>query len=260
MMAVAMEEGFACVNLMLGRAGRQLGDRSLFPQNAEGRDAREVLAAFIEQHYLERPIPAALVVGEDLDVEELESTLTEHAKHGVRVHTRPTAERRAWLEMARQNALQALKSKLTEHSTQETRLAALREALGAPDTVQRIECFDVSHTMGEATVAACVVYDRMDMSRGEHRRYNIEGLAPGDDYRALAQALSRRYARIAGGGGVAADMSFIHRGKGQGSAAGGALAEVGRPHIALVAIPNRPERKPGLEELWVGEHAVALPP
>ena len=154
-----------------------LGDRSLFPQNAEERDPREVLAAFIAQHYLERPIPGALVVGEELDVEELEATLTEHAKRSVRIHTRPTAERRAWLEMAGQNALQALKSKLIEQSTQGTRLAALREALGAPDTAQRIECYDVSHTMDEATVAACVVYDRMDMRRGEYRRYNIEGLA-----------------------------------------------------------------------------------
>src|SRR6266571_2922921 len=118
--AVVMEQGLTCVNLMMVRGGRQLGDRSLFPQNAEERDAKEVLAAFIAQHYLERPIPAALVVGEELEVEELEATLTEHAKRSVRIHTRPTAERRAWLEMARQNALQALKSKLTEHSTQGT--------------------------------------------------------------------------------------------------------------------------------------------
>src|SRR6266478_1523461 len=99
--AVAMEHGIACVNLVMVRGGRQLGDRSLFPQNAEERDAKEVLAAFIAQHYLERPIPAALVVGEELDVEELEATLTEHAKRSVRIHARPTAERRAWLEMAR---------------------------------------------------------------------------------------------------------------------------------------------------------------
>ncbi len=258
--AVALEHGFACVNLMMVRGGRQLGDRSLFPQNAEERDAREVLAAFIAQHYLERPIPAALVVGEELDVQELEATLTEHAKRSVRIYTRPTAERRAWLEMARQNALQALKSKLTEHSTQETRLAALREALGLPDTVQRIECFDVSHTMGEATVAACVVYDRMDMCRGEYRRYNIEGVQPGDDYGALAQALSRRYGRIAGGEGVAPDLIFIDGGKGQVSAAREALADAGLSDIALVGIAKGPERKPGLEELWVGERAVTLAP
>jgi excinuclease ABC subunit C len=258
--AVALEHGFACVNLMMVRGGRQLGDRSLFPQNAEGRDAKEVLAAFIAQHYLERPVPEALVVGEELDIEELEATLTQHAKRSVRIHTRPTAERRAWLEMAGQNALQALKSKLTEHDTQGTRLAAMREALGLPDTAQRIECFDVSHTMGEATVAACVVYDRMDMCRGEYRRYNIEGVAPGDDYGALAQALSRRYGKIAGGEGVAPDLIFIDGGKGQVSAARQALAEVGLSDIALVGIAKGPQRKPGLEELWVGEHGVRLPP
>ena len=256
--AVVLEQGLTCVNLMMVRGGRQLGDRSFFPQNAEERDPKDVLAAFIAQHYLDRPVPATLVVGEELDVGELEATLTEHAKRSVRIVTRSTAERRAWLEMALQNALQALKTKLTEQSTQEARLAALREGLGLPDTVQRIECFDVSHTMGEAMVAACVVYDRMDMRPGEYRRYNIEGVTPGDDYAALAQALARRYARIAGGEGVAPDLIFIDGGKGQVGAAKEALAEVGLSDIALVGIAKGPERKPGLEELWVGARRVTL--
>ena len=256
--AVALEHGLTCVNLMMVRGGRQLGDRSFFPQNAEERDPKEVLGAFIAQHYLERPVPAALVVGEELDAAELEATLTEHAKRSVRIVTRPTAERRAWLEMALQNARQALKAKLTEQSTQEARLAALREGLGLPDTAQRIECFDVSHTMGEAAVAACVVYDRMDMRPGEYRRYNIEGVTPGDDYAALAQALARRYAKIAGGEGVAPDLIFIDGGKGQVGAAKEALVEVGLSDIALVGIAKGPERKPGLEELWVGARRVTL--
>ena len=256
--AVTADQGLTCVNLMMVRGGRQLGDRSFFPHNAEERDPKDVLAAFIAQHYLERPVPAALVVGEELDAGELEATLTEHAKRSVHIVTRPTAERRAWLEMALQNARQALKAKLTEQSTQETRLAALREGLGLPDTVQRIECFDVSHTMGEAAVAACVVYDRMDMRPGEYRRYNIEGVTPGDDYGALAQALARRYARIAGGEGVAPDLIFIDGGKGQVGAAKEALAEVGLSDIALVGIAKGPERKPGMEELWVGARPVTL--
>ncbi len=256
--AVALEQGLTCVNLMMVRGGRQLGDRSFFPHNAQECDPTDVLGAFIAQHYLERPVPAALVVGEELDAGELEATLTEHAKRSVRIVTRPTAERRAWLEMALQNARQALKTKLTEQSTQEARLASLREGLGLPDTVQRIECFDVSHTMGEAAVAACVVYDRMDMRPGEYRRYNIEGVTPGDDYAALAQALARRYARIAGGEGVAPDLIFIDGGKGQVGAAKEALAEVGLSDIALVGIAKGPERKPGLEELWVGARRVTL--
>ncbi|HEY6722252.1 MAG TPA: excinuclease ABC subunit UvrC [Burkholderiales bacterium] len=258
--AVAAGQGATCVNLMMVRGGRQLGDRSFFPQNAEEREKEEVLAAFVAQHYQERPVPPLLVVSEEIDTAELEAILTELAKRNVRIVTRPTADRRAWLEMAEQNALQALRAKLTERSTEGTRLAALREALGLPDTVQRIECFDVSHTMGEATVAACVVYDRMDMRRGEYRRYNIEGVTPGDDYGALAQALARRYGRIAGGEGVAPDLVFIDGGKGQVSAAKQALAEVGLSDIALVGIAKGPERKPGLEELWVGQHAVTLPP
>ncbi|HEY6239787.1 MAG TPA: excinuclease ABC subunit UvrC [Burkholderiales bacterium] len=258
--AVAAGQGATCVNLMMVRGGRELGDRSFFPQNAEEREKEEVLAAFIAQHYQERPVPPVLVVSEEIDTGELEAILTELAKRSVRIVTRPTADRRAWLEMAEQNALQALKAKLTEHSTQGTRLGALREGLGLPDAVQRIECFDVSHTMGEATVAACVVYDRMDMRRGEYRRYNIEGVTPGDDYGALAQALARRYGRIAGGEGVAPDLVFIDGGKGQLSAAKQALAEVGLSDIALVGVAKGPERKPGLEELWVGQRAVTLPP
>jgi excinuclease ABC subunit C len=258
--AVAREEGATCVNLMMVRGGLQLGDRSLFPQNAEEREPREVLAAFIAQHYLERPVPALIVAGEEIESAELEATLAEHAKKTVRIVTRPTGDRRAWLEMARENALQALKARLAEQSTQGARLAALREALGLPDSAQRIECFDISHTMGEATVAACVVYDRMDMRKGEYRRYNIEGLAPGDDYGALNQALARRYARVASGQGVAPDAIFIDGGKGQVAAARDALVEVGLSDIALVGIAKGPERKPGLEELWVGGRGLRLPP
>jgi excinuclease ABC subunit C len=258
--AVVLDEGIACVNLTMVRGGLQLGDRSLFPQNAEERDAAEVLSAFIAQHYLERPVPPLIVVSETIESGELEATLTEHAKRTVRIVTRPTAERRAWLDMAQENARQALKARLIERSTQGTKLAALREALGLPDTVQRVECFDISHTMGEATVAACVVYDRMDMRRGEYRRYNIEGLTPGDDYAALNQALARRYGRIAAGQGVAPDAIFIDGGKGQVAAAKEALAEVGLSDIALVGIAKGPGRKPGLEELWVGGQPLRLPP
>ncbi|HEY6865332.1 MAG TPA: excinuclease ABC subunit UvrC [Burkholderiales bacterium] len=258
--AVVDEHGLVCVNLVMVRGGRQLGDRSFFPQNAQGRERAEVLRAFVAQHYLERPIPPVLVLGEGGDAEDLERLLSEHAKRHVRVVTRPIGERRAWLDAAHENARQALAQRLSEQATQEVRLAAMREALALPDTVQRIECFDVSHTMGEATVASCVVYDRKDMRRGEYRRYNIEGVTPGDDYAALAQALSRRYGRIAGGEGVAPDLIFIDGGKGQVGAAKQALVETGLSDICLVGIAKGPERKPGLEELWVGERMLQLPP
>jgi len=261
--AVVDEHGLVCVNLVMVRGGRQLGDRSFFPQNAQGRDRGEVLRAFVAQHYLERPIPPVLVLGdggEAGDVADLERLLSEHAKRSVHVVTRPIGERRAWLDAAHENARQALAQRLSEQATQEVRLAAMREALGLPDTVQRIECFDVSHTMGEAMVASCVVYDRKDMRRGEYRRYNIEDVTPGDDYAALAQALSRRYGRIAGGEGVAPDLIFIDGGKGQVGAARQALVETGLSDICLVGIAKGPERKPGLEELWVGDRMVQLAP
>ena len=258
--AIVQEHSLTCVNLVMVRGGRNLGDRSFFPQNAQGHDRAEVLQAFVAQHYLERPIPQVIVTGDGGDGAELEALLSEHAQRRVRVVTRPIGERRAWLDAAAQNALQALTQRLSEQATQETRLVAMREALGLPDTVQRIECFDVSHTMGEATVAACVVYDRREMRRGEYRRYNIEGVTPGDDYGALAQALARRYGRIAGGEGVAPDLIFIDGGRGQVNAAKQALAETGLSDIALVGIAKGPERKPGMEELWVGDRPVHLPP
>ncbi len=245
------ERGLACVNLVMVRGGRHLGDRSFFPQNAQERDAGEVLQAFLAQHYLERPVPPLIVAGEDLDAAEAEAFLSGRAGHRIHVAVRPVGERRAWLEMARENALQALKQRLSEQTTQEARLAALREGLGLPDTVQRIECFDVSHTQGEAAVASCVVYDRCDMRRAEYRRYNIAEVTPGDDYAAMKQALSRRYGRIAGGEGVMPDLVLIDGGKGQVHAAADALAELGLNDVALVGVAKGPKRKPGLEELWI---------
>ncbi len=257
----AAEHGLACVNLVMVRGGRQLGDRSFFPQNAQERTPEEVLQAFIAQHYLERPVPPMIVAGEAVDATEVESFLSGHAGHKVQVVARPQGARRAWLEMAGKNALQALKQRLTEQSTQEARLAALREGLGLPDTVQRIECFDVSHTQGEAAVASCVVYDGRDMRRSEYRRYNIAEITPGDDYAALKQALMRRYSKIAGGEGVMPDLVLIDGGKGQLSATGGTLAELGLSDVALVGVSKGPERKPGLEELWIAgkREPVRLP-
>ena len=249
--ALAAEQRLACVNLVMVRGGRHLGDRSFFPQNAQEREPGEVLHAFIAQHYLDRPVPALIVSGEELDAPEAESFLSAHAGYRVHVATRPVGERRAWFEMAHKNAVQALKQRLSERSTQEARLAALREGLGQLDTVQRIECFDVSHTGGEAAVASCVVYDRCDMRRSEYRRYNIAEVTPGDDYAALRQALARRYCKVAGGEGVMPDLVLIDGGKGQVSTAVEALAELGLSDVALVGVAKGPERKPGLEQLWI---------
>src|SRR5258708_36782381 len=160
--ACVIEGGIACVNLVMIRAGRHVGDRSFFPSNAEGAAESEVISAFLEQHYLEQPAPGLVVVGQEVEL-SLEKAEIVHPSHG---------ERRAWLDMARKNSLLATAQRVRDRATQEGRLHALREALGLPEGAQRIECFDISHTMGEATVASCVVYDHQQMQKSEDRRFN----------------------------------------------------------------------------------------
>jgi excinuclease ABC subunit C len=158
-------------------------------------------------------------------------------------------ERRVWLDMARKNALLAIAQRVRDRATQEGRLLALRESLGLPAGAQRVECFDISHTMGEATVASCVVYDRGQMQKAEYRRFNIRGVTPGDDYAAMRQVLERRYERVSAEGGKIPDLILIDGGRGQVSAARAALADLGLHQACVVGVAKGPERKPGTEEL-----------
>jgi excinuclease ABC subunit C len=244
--ACAIEGGIACVNLVMIRGGRHVGDRSFFPSNAEGATAGEVVAAFLEQHYLDQPLPALVVTSEPVD---LENANVVNPSHG---------ERRVWLEMACKNAGLAIAQRVRDRATQEGRLQALREALGLPESVERIECFDISHTMGEAMVASCVVYDRQQMQKSEYRRFNIRDVTPGDDYAAMRQVLSRRYERVNAEAGKVPDLVLIDGGKGQVSAAKAAMVELGMNDIAIVGIAKGPERKPGLEELIIESEARTL--
>ena len=254
--ACAIEQEIACVNLVMIRNGRYLGDKSFFPQHAEGRSPGEVIGAFLAQHYLQSPPPSLVIVGDEVDADELAGAIAEHAGRPVQIVSRPHAERRAWLEMAERNARQALAQRAREQGTQEARLAAMREALGLAASVQRIECFDISHTHGEATVAACVVYDHYRMRNSEYRRYNITGIQPGDDYAAMREVLQRRYERVARGEGVVPDLILIDGGKGQVNAVKAVLAELGFADIDLVGVAKGPERKPGLEELVLADGRV----
>ncbi len=247
--ACAVVQEIACVNLVMIRNGRYLGDKSFFPQHAEGRSPADVVGAFLAQHYLQSPPPGLVIVGDDVDADELAGAIAEHAGRPVQIASRPHAERRAWLEMAERNARQALAQRAREQGTQETRLAAMREALGLAPSVQRIECFDVSHTHGEATVAACVIYDHYRMRNSEYRRYNVTGIQPGDDYAAMRDVLQRRYEKVARGEGVVPDLILIDGGKGQVNAARAVLVELGFADIDLVGVAKGPERKPGQEEL-----------
>ena len=235
--ACAIDGAIPCVNLVMIRGGRHVGDRSFFPSNAEGAAEDEVISAFLEQHYLEQPAPALVVTSEPV---ELDNINVVNPSHG---------ERKVWLDMARKNALLAIAQRVRDRATQEGRLLALRDALGLPEGAQRIECFDISHTMGEATVASCVVYDRQQMQKSEYRRFNIRDITPGDDYAAMRQVLARRYERVTAESGKIPDLILIDGGKGQVSAARAALADLGLHQACVVGVAKGPERKPGMEEL-----------
>lgn len=247
--ALAMKSGLTCVNLTMIRGGRHLGDRSLFPQNAEGHAPEAILEAFLTQHYSDKPIPPLVLMNIELDNPGLAAILSEQARHPVKIVTNPIGERRVWLNMAEKNALLAIEQRLAQHATQEARLAALTETLGFTDSIARIECFDISHTMGEATVASCVVYDQNAMRNSEYRRFNISGIEPGDDYAAMRIALTRRYQKIATGEGKRPDLILIDGGKGQVGVAYEVLAELGLTDINLLGVAKGPERKAGMEEL-----------
>jgi excinuclease ABC subunit C len=252
--------GLLCVNLVMIRGGRHLGDKSIFPQNAEDYDAVSALEAFLAQHYLNREIPPLIIVGEKIDTDMLQTLFSEQSGHKVQINDHPTADRRVWLSMAVQNAGLALEQKLNQKATQETRLSALQEALGLESTAQRIECFDISHTMGEATMASCVVYDHNAMQNSEYRRFNINGITPGDDFAAMRQALTRRYQKIAAGEGKVPDLILIDGGKGQLGVAVEVLQEVGLSDIPLVGVAKGEARKPGLEQLiFTDRPAIQLP-
>ena len=255
--ACARVSGVTCVNLVMIRGGHHLGDKNFFPRNAEAFSEDEVLEAFLAQHYLNHGIPRQIVVGGDFDAAPLEEALTTQAGRKVQINLNPTAARRVWLEMAAKNARFGAEQAVSSQSTQEARLAALQQALELGETLQRIECFDVSHTMGEATVASCVVYDKSAMQKSEYRRYNIRTVGPGDDYGAMREVLTRRYRKIVAGEGRVPDLVMIDGGKGQLGVGVEVFSELGLGGVPLMAIAKGEERKPGLEQLLMPGRAEA---
>jgi excinuclease ABC subunit C len=260
---VAVEsQGIWCVTLAMVRGGRHLGDRSFFPSNAAGSDACTVVESFISQHYAQQPVPGRVVADQVEGAAEIESLLSGIAGRAVKLVTKPIGENRTWADMARRNASLALGQRLSAQATQEVRVLALQDFLGADAPIQRIECFDISHTMGEATVGSCVVYDKGAMQNSEYRRYNVKGVEPGDDYRALCYALGVRYRKLAGGEGKTPDLILIDGGLGQINAAKAVMADLGLHHLRMIGVAKGVERKPGLEQLFiVGEDEPRrLPP
>lgn len=246
------DSGHLCVNLAMVRGGRHLGDRPFFPSNAGDSEPAEACFAFIRQHYAAHPIPARLLVSplpEEADRLEAEASLSELAGRSVPLAEARTLTQKAWVEMALQNARLAILARSQAAAQQEQRLAALQEALGFVEPIQRIECFDISHTLGEAAVASCVVYDGQKMKKSDYRRFNIRDITPGDDYAAIRQAVTRRYGGLAAGEGQAPDLILIDGGKGQVASAYAALADLGLTEIPMLGVAKGEERKPGLETL-----------
>lgn len=257
--AVIVQGGRACVNLAMVRGGRHLGDRAYFPThvdnvltNAEESVAAEVMKAFLAQHYIDKFIPGTLVLNTEFDEPELMLALMEQCGHRINLVFQPQEPRRQWLEMAQKGAEISLARLLSEQGSQQTRTRMLVDALKIDvEDIEafRVECFDISHTQGEATQASCVVFHHHTMQNGEYRRYNINDITPGDDYAAMRQVLMRRYEKVANGDGVMPDVVLIDGGKGQVEMARQVFVELGLDISLIVGVSKGEGRKVGLETL-----------
>ena len=254
-LAVMVQAGKACVNLAMVRGGRHLGDSPYFPTHVEGAQPVEVLEAFISQHYLEIAAPPTLITSHAVD-KSLIRALSDQM--GVKMHVihQPREQRKSWLDMAQQNASIKLSRLLAEEGSQQSRTRALVDALDlAPEDMDNflIECFDISHTAGEATQASCVVFHHHQMQSAQYRRYNIDGITPGDDYAAMRQVLTRRYSKLAeavrAGEARFPDLVLIDGGKGQISMAKSVFESLELDISRLVGVEKGDGRKVGLEEL-----------
>jgi excinuclease ABC subunit C len=260
--ACAVGGGSSCVQLFFIRGGRNLGNKAFFPNAPADIEAPELISAFIARHYLGAQVPAEILVSAlPTDHGLLEEVLERQAGHKVRLRSRVRGERARWLEMTRNNARLALESRLASRGGMQRRIESLREALDLDETPQRMECFDISHTGGELTVASCVVFDQEGPRKSDYRRFNIRDITPGDDYAAMRQALSRRYTRVQKGEGRLPDLLLIDGGKGQLGVAREVLEELGLGDLTLVGVAKGPDRRPGLERLFLSgaETPIILP-
>ena len=262
--ALAEEGGVACVQAIYIRAGRMLGQRTWFPRNELGLGGGALLGAFLSQYYLSgsnRDLPNTLIVSEAVaDAGILADALSGVARRKVRLLSSVRGRRAGWLKLAAENAAYSLTSYLADKRNVYARFVALQEALQLDDLPDRLECFDISHTMGEGTVASCVVFDVNGPLKSDYRRFNIEGVAPGDDYGAMEQALRRRYTRLKQGEGKLPAMLVIDGGRGQLRKAESVLGSLQVEDVLILAIAKGAGRKPGLERFFTGAGQVAIPP
>ena len=262
--AVAESTGVICVQGLFVRGGRMIGNRTWFPKNELGLPDAELLSAFLAQYYFagrDRDLPRTLITAVDLaDQEVLALALTEQAERKVEVVHQVRGQRARWLDLAVENAVHGLNAYIADKRNVYARFVGLQEALGLEDVPDRLECFDISHTMGEATVASCVVFDTSGPLKSDYRRFNIEGVVPGDDYGAMEQALRRRYTRLMQGEGQLPDVLVIDGGKGQLGRARQVLDELQVDDVAVLGIAKGPARRPDLERYFTGETEIILPP
>ncbi|MFO7552861.1 MAG: excinuclease ABC subunit UvrC [Haliea sp.] len=255
-LAATVEGGRACVQVLFVRNAQVLGSKTYYPPLKLDESIAEVLAAFLPQFYLAaaRPIPGEIIVNELPEgSDSLAQALTTQAGRKVAIRSRVRDARARWLQLAQQTAETNLRSHLAGRQSTLERLQALQAQLGLPRLPERMECFDISHSSGEATVASCVVFDQNGPRKSDYRRFNIDGITAGDDYAAMQQALERRYKRLQAGEGSLPDILFIDGGKGQVAQAMSVLADLQLSGIEVVGVAKGVTRKAGFETLVRGQ-------
>jgi len=251
-----------CVAIVFVRGGRNLGSSNFFPRAGLAEES-ELLSGFLSQYYLGRDAPGEILISQPIeDADLLEATLSERLERSVQIRSGVRGVRARWLEMARTNAELGLNMRRATEATTTEQLQSVAEVFGLSAPPKRMECFDVSHTMGERTVASCVVFGPEGPLKSDYRRFNIEGLAPGDDYGAMRQALSRRYARIKKGEAPLPDLLLIDGGPGQLAEAVSVLKELEIEGVCVAGVAKGADRRPGQERLFLAgeEHPRILPP
>ena len=263
--AVILNPGGACIHLISVRGGRVLGSKNFFPQVAIEQEPQEVLLAFLAQYYLgnqERELPNELIVNvPHEDYPTLLQAIESSRGRELFISYRVRGTRARWQQLAVTNAEQALGARLADREHMAGRFAALAEALGMSQTPQRLECFDISHSSGEATVASCVVFGPEGALKSDYRRFNIEGVTAGDDYAAMHQALTRRFSKVRQAEGKLPDLLLVDGGKGQLAMAREVLQELDLSELVLLGVAKGTTRKPGLETLYLNDasHEFTLP-
>ena len=246
-----VKDALACVQVFRVRNKMNLGNKCYFPKIPHDYEPAELLTAFIGQYYLQRRPPEEIITSiEPTDKSLLEEMLSKQRSKKVKVTSSVRGKRARWLEFATKNVITAFETRLASQSGMEQRYQALEELFDLGDPIQRMECFDVSHTRGELTVASCVVFNREGPCKSEYRKFNIEDITPGDDYAAMLQALTRRYTRLKKGEGKLPDILFIDGGKGQLTQAGNVMQELQIDNVLVVGIAKGTDRRAGLEQLF----------